>query len=297
MKVAIIGAGIAGLAIAWHLAEEVTLFGPLGGSASSVSTGLLHPFPGKRGLLSWRANEGMQATRDLLEVAEKSLGRSVANRNGVFRFAMTPEQKANFSTREEWREAPEPGLWIPEGMTIYSQLYLKGLFQACAAKGVQFDETKIESLNELSKFDRVVIAAGYETLRFIDLPLEPVKGQTLLCRTKEPIPFSLIGDGHVSPTEDPYLCQIGSTYEHHFTDILPHKEVIPQLLNKAAAFYPPAKDFEVVEVRAGVRLGKKGVSRPYVAQIDERTWVFTGLGSRGLLYHALLGKEIALKIA
>ncbi|HEX2582622.1 MAG TPA: FAD-dependent oxidoreductase [Chlamydiales bacterium] len=303
MNVAIIGAGLAGLAVAWHLKEreaEVTLFGPLGGGASGVSTGLLHPFPGKMALPSWKAEEGMQAAIELLNVAEKSLGQPVANRAGVFRFALQSIQREKFCVRPEWKEqspvpaaANLPGLWIAEGMTVYSRLYLQGLFQACLAKGIHFEETKVQSLNALSSFDRVVLAAGHETLRFVDLPLEPVKGQALLCRSKDPLPLSLIGNGHISPTEDPALCQIGSTYEHNFTDALPHKEVIPELLAKAAVFYPPAKEFEVVDVRAGIRLGKKGVSKPYIAQLDPRTWVFTGLGSRGLLYHALFGKRIA----
>ncbi len=303
MKVAIIGAGLAGLAVAWHLQDrkaEVSLFGPLGGGASGVSTGLLHPFPGKMALPSWKAKEGMQATFKLIDAAEKSLGKLVANRSGIFRFALQSIQREKFCLRPEWREkspiaAAEnlPGLWISEGTTVYSRLYLEGLFQACLAKGVHFNETKIKSLKTLSQFDRVVLAAGHETLRFLDLPLEPVKGQALLCRYKEPLPLSLIGNGHITPTEDPQLCQVGSTYEHNFTDVLPHKKVIPELLAKVTVFYPPAKDFEVVEVRAGIRLGKKGISKPYVAQVDPRTWVFTGLGSRGLLYHAFLGKSIA----
>lgn len=306
MKVAIIGAGLAGLAVAWHLKEreaEVSLFGPLGGGASGVSTGLLHPFPGKMALPSWRAEEGMLATLELLDAAKKNLGKSVVNRAGIFRFALQSIQREKFCARPEWREkspilaaANLPGLWIAEGMTVYSRLYLQGLFQACLAKGIHFDETKVKSLKELSAFDRVVLAAGHETLQFVDLPLEPVKGQTLLCRYQDPLPLSLIGNGHITPTEDPELCQIGSTYEHNFVDALPHKEVIPELLAKAAVFYPPAKDFEVVEVRAGIRLGKKGISKPYIAQLDARTWVFTGLGSRGLLYHALFGKRIALSL-
>ena len=293
MKIAIIGAGLAGLALAWHAQADVTVFGSISTSASAVSTGLLHPYPGKKALLSWRAAEGMQATIELLNIAEKHLGQSVANRSGIFRFALTPEQQAHFSLRPEWREQPSPGLWIPEGITVYSQLYLKGLVQACKAKGVHFENTRISSLSELAHFDRIILAAGYETLQLVDLPLEPVKGQALLCRTQKPLPFSLIGNGHISVTEDPYLCQIGSTYEHNFKDTLPHQEVIPELLAKAIAFYPPAKDFEVLEVRAGVRLGKKGSGKPYLEQLDSRTWVFTGLGSRGLLYHALLAKTLA----
>jgi glycine/D-amino acid oxidase-like deaminating enzyme len=305
MKVAIVGVGLAGLAVAWYLQEcaEVTLFGMFDGSASIVSTGLLHPFPGKMALPAWRAEEGMRASFELIDIAANYLGRPLANRNGIFRFALQPQQKKQFCKRPEWKEAAPiaaaahlPGLWISQGATVYSRNYLQGLFQACLSNGTRFEEIRIKSLTDLNHFDRIVLAAGFETLQFIDLPLEPVKGQTLLCRSHTPLPCGLIGNGHVTPTEDPHICQVGSTYEHNFIDPFPHEGVIPELLARAALFYPPAQAFEVLEVRSGIRLGNKGSSRPIVMQIDARTWVFTGLGSRGLLYHALLGKETATSL-
>ena len=105
--------------------------------------------------------------------------------------------------------------------------------------------------------------------------------------------MSLLSNAHITPTEDPELCLIGSTYEH--TEKPDPKKAL-ELLQKAALFYPPAKDFKIVEIRSGVRLSPRVGYKPIVEKINPKTWVFTGLGSRGLIYHALFAKMIAISL-
>ncbi|MDE3046469.1 MAG: FAD-binding oxidoreductase [Verrucomicrobiota bacterium] len=314
-RIAIVGAGFAGLALTWHLLQkemEVTLFDSEEGSASAVSTGLLNPFPAKLGIRSWRATEGMQATKELLEVAEKALGRSVAERTGVLRLALQESIKQAF--RERANEDPEaiwwdpeqviekvlgarpvPGLWIPSGITVYSKLYLQGLRKAC--QKARFEKKVIGSLQELSSYDYAILAVGAGISRFPEcahLLLEPLKGQALLCSWPAGhLPCGLAGLGHITSTEDPALCHIGSTYERGFADALPTPEAILKLKKQAAAFYPPAENATVLHVEAGVRVCRKQGYRPIVEQLGPKAWVFTGLGSRGLLYHALLARDLA----
>jgi len=326
-KFAIVGAGFAGLSVCWHLLQayeagdcEVTLFDPqgVGGGASSISTGLLHPFPGRLALRSWLAQEGMEASEQLLQVAENELQRPVALRNGVLRIALEPAQKKAFAKRaiEDagaiWVANVQdlvplaidaPGLWIPSGITVFSKLYLKGLWSACARKGAVLDCTKIDRLAQLDAYDGVILCAGSEILHFPEcghFPLEPLKGQTLLCRwdmdLANNLTQSLIGLGHITPTEDPELCQIGSTYERGFSDAAPTPEAVRELLDKVGSFYPPALEFEVMSQAAGVRMNVRNGYRPIVEQIAPKAWVFTGLGSRGLLYHAELGKRLSLTL-
>jgi len=321
-QLAIVGAGFAGLAVAYHWLSSrkgpVTIFDPngIGGGASGVSTGLLHPFPGRQALRSWRAEEGMTATQELIEAAERALGRAVCERSGVLRLVADKAQEEMFRQRAQedreavWWEpaqvvgmvpgaAPVCGLWISGGITVYSGLYLEGLWRACQELGADFEKKRIRSLQELSSYDHIVLAAGSETLHFPEcnhLPLEQVKGQTLLCRWPHKLPCSLAANGHITPTEDPNLCQIGSTYEKPVLDPHPDPDMIPHLLEKAALFYPPARHFPVVEQRAAIRMAvKHNQYRPLVQQVAANAWVFTGLGSRGLLYHALLGRELAAK--
>ncbi|HSX26233.1 MAG TPA: FAD-dependent oxidoreductase [Chlamydiales bacterium] len=308
MNIAVIGAGVAGLAAVWYLQQKhsVTLFDPrgIGGGASGISTGLLHPFPGKQGRRSWAAEEGIKATLELIDVAEKALGRPVCERTGVLRLAVTEEQQRDFRMQigpdAIWQEtnsfSPHPALWIPSGMTVYSSLYLQGLWKACETLGAKLEKQAIQTLDDLHNFDAIVLATGAETLHFPEckhLPLKITKGQTLLCRWPEKLPISLLSSGHITPTPDPTLCQIGSTYERIFT---PTPDKALELLEKAALFHPPARHFEVVEIKSGVRISPLQGYRPLCTQITPKAWVLTGFGSRGLLYHALLAKELSSQV-
>lgn len=311
-KVAIAGAGLAGLSVALHLLQlgniSVTLFDPkgIGGGASGVSTGLLHPFPGRMALRSWQADEGMLATKELVQKVEEEVGAPVCQRGGILRLATTLEQEKNYQKCLEfgcewWPKekvlkmapdaAPFPALWIPEGMTVYSMPYLQGLWRLCEQKGATLIQ---EAFTSPDAFDQTVLAMGWQTPAPPGEDLQASRGQALLCRWKKPLSCTLLSNGHLTSSEDPNYCQLGSTYED------PNKPLdITQALNlreKISLFYPPAKDFEVVETRVGVRIARRLGYRPIISQVDPKTWVFFGLGSRGLLYHALLGKSLANKI-
>ena len=295
-RLAVAGGGLAGLSVVWHALQkgyEVVLFDPkgIGGGASGVSTGLLHPFPGKTASRSWRADEGMEATRALIQVSASCLERPVASYTGIFRPAITESQKQDFQCNcAMWREIALPGmpptygLWIEEGITVFSRLYLQGLWLASEKMGATFVK---EPFVDTNSFDRVVLATGADTK---GLPhFRTAIGQSLLCEWDLPLPFSLASHGYITLTEDPALCQVGSTYEHTL-DPDPKKAIA--LLDQVALFYPPAKHFTIKEIRSGKRIAPISGHRPIVAQISSKTWVFTALGSRGMLYHALLGREL-----
>lgn len=278
MKVAVVGAGFAGLATTWFLLQKalsVTVFESNEG-ASFSSTGLLHPYPGKKGLLSWRADEGMRASTALLEIA--SSFHPCFERNGIVR-----------------RLDTGGSIEIPEGIAVYSRPYLSALRQLCHA--ARFVYQTISSTQQLDSFDQIILATGAATLQFKEcqnLPLKRTIGQCLVCQWPEKLPSSLLGQGHITPTEDPQLCQVGSTYEHTTS---PDPQKALQLLDQVALFYPPAKDFKIQEIRVGTRISPQIGYRPIVEQVAPKVWVFTGLGSRGLLYHALLAQELVRDLA
>ncbi len=311
--VAVVGAGYGGLSLCWHLLQlgiGVTLFDAVGvgGGASGASTGLLHPYPAKLARRSPRADEAMEAAGELIAIAEHALGGPVASHSGIVRFAMNEEQTKAFqepfsdaaSLDEEAIRKRFPdvtataGLWIPRGKTIFAGPYLKGLWLACEQRGAIFQGRRIENLEELNDFDGIVLASGADLERF-HLPVNPRYGQALLCRwpnEMEKLPCSLIGYGHLSLTEDPDLCLLGSTYENEF-DL---KRAL-SLRDQIGSFYPPARTFEIIDVKRGIRMASKQGVLPIIQQIGPSRWVFTGLGSRGLLYHGLYGKELAQIIA
>lgn len=271
MKIAVIGAGYAGLAVTWHLFQknyEVTVF-EAGEGASHISTGLLHSSPGRSGKPTWRAEEGMESAKELLEVA----GKDTFLQNGIYRFIEGEKR------------------YIPEGITVFSRKYLLGLKKAC--KKAKFISHFVKDLEELASFDKIVLTVGAQSLSFFDLPLKKTIGQCLICECPEPIPISLLGMGHITPTEDPHICLVGSTYEHtHQPD--PKKALA--LIDQVSRFYPLAKSFKIREISSATRISPKVGYKPLLQQIDPKVWVFAGLGSRGLIYHALFAKDLCSKL-
>src|SRR5262245_29809957 len=107
MKIAIVGGGFCGVAVAWYLLNHFPPFPNLrlhlfdskgiGRGASGIAAGLLHPFAGAHAKLNWRAFEGIRATQDLLKVASFTLQQRVtANNKGILRLALNEEQQSDF---------------------------------------------------------------------------------------------------------------------------------------------------------------------------------------------------------
>jgi glycine/D-amino acid oxidase-like deaminating enzyme len=326
MNIAIIGAGFSGIATAWHLLEtqnslSIVVFDPngLGGGASGIAAGLLHPYAGAHAKMNWQGTVGMQATKQLLDVASSTLGTPVADYSGILRIAITDQQKQDFKTCSEnysdtlWltteecqKIAPgvihEPGLLIKSGITVNSQLYLQGLWKSCESRGAILKKQKIKSLTELDHFDAIVIATGAFTNQFrelSDLPINQVKGQILELSwpteiTPPSIPVNSQAYIIMNPTKQ--SCIVGATFEHHFAHTSSIQEIATaELMPKAAKLFPFLKESTILNCRAGVRASTPN-HRPIVKRINEKCWIITGMGSKGLLYHALFAEHLARDI-
>jgi glycine/D-amino acid oxidase-like deaminating enzyme len=211
----------------------------------------------------------MQSAKELLEV----VGEDTYLANGILRFIDGKE------------------CFIPEGMTVFSRKYLLGLKKAC--KKAKFISHFVKDLEELASFDKIVLTVGPQILSFFDLPLNKTIGQCLICECPEPIPISLLGRGHITPTEEPNICLVGSTYEHT-SHPDPKKALV--LLDQVSQFYPLAKSFKIREICSATRISPKVGYKPLLQQMDPKVWVFTGLGSRGLIYHALFAKDLCSQL-
>lgn len=98
---------------------------------------------------------------------------------------------------------------------------------------------------------------------------------------------------------DPDLnfCYAGSTFEKSFTSDLPDlNTAVAEIQPKVSALYPALKPEMIVDCRAGVRATTSN-HLPLLYKINAKTWAITGMGSKGLLYHALFAEELATKIA
>lgn len=334
MHIAIIGAGFSGVASVWHLLQQssnelninVTVFDPLGiaGGTSGIAAGLLHPYVGAHAKLNWQGREGMVATQKLLKVATEAMGESVAENSGFLRIALTEDQQGNFSRCAqnnddvEWYSADKcrelfpgsmakGGIFIKSAMTVNTKQYLKSLWQACQDKGALLEKRKVESLSDLNDYDCVVVASGAHCSQFPELSsvkVTPVKGQILEMKwpvneASLEIPFS--SQAYVIANPKTKSCIVGATYERGFKNEAPVLDVAAnELLPKATALVPALQNAAIIDCRAGVRASTPS-HLPVVTSISlgagfPNCWIITGMGSKGLLYHALYAEQLAKNI-
>jgi len=276
--IAVIGAGFAGLAAAYYLSKDhkVTVFDQtgIGGGASGVSSGLLHPYPGEKGRRSWKADEAMAAARELLKVSEEALGKKVAHYGGILR------QGEILTLGDDVEQLGPDEYIIHSGITVYTELYLQGLWKACEKRGVELVIQKITSLPE--GFDRTILAVGAGIKAFAHpFNLNFVKGQVLTCRLDHPLERSISSKRYTALTQFSDRCHIGATYERDFMDDNPDLKTAVRLLQP---------ETEVFGCRAGIRVTNRAHYFPILEKLNPTTWAITALGSRGLLYHAYLAK-------
>jgi len=306
MKIAIIGAGFTGLALCWHLLQKqvarIVLFDTngIGGGASGLATGLLHPYPGEQVRRSRFADEGLQATNALLSVAEEALQKEVVSRKGILRRAMDASQAALLAERGalhgDIEQLDASTFLITSGMTVYAPLYLEGLWQACAKKGAQLEKRSIASLQELDQYDCIIIAAGAGIKAFPEcaaLSVNYIKGQ-VLSYSLSGLEKSIIAKGYITRDVSGTRIHAGATYEREFVSANPDRTRAEELLlPHFKKHFPELDGLQAIDCRAAVRVVRKGDYFPLIQRINPKTWAVTGFGSRGLLYHAYLAEQLS----
>lgn len=326
MKIAIVGAGFTGLATAWYVLQqsqacEVTIYDEkvIGGGTSGIAAGLLHYYAGAHAKLNRFGKEGWQETNYLLEIASQALGKPVAEYKGMLRLALTDAQVEDFSvsaahhsdlslwdTETCQQKIPyvnaRVGLFIPSAIAVFSNLYLAGLWEACRLKGARFIQQQIAELAELAHFDHIIIATGEGSGSLIDLNqfnLNRVKGQLLELQWPPelaPLPFPLNSHVYLMMSPSQQTCIVGSTFEREFTDLQSDlTKAKNEILPKVYEFFSLLRDMPVVNAFSGGRLSTKN-HLPLCKQINAQTWLLTGMGSKGLLYHALFAKKLVSNI-
>jgi glycine/D-amino acid oxidase-like deaminating enzyme len=93
------------------------------------------------------------------------------------------------------------------------------------------------------------------------------------------------------------MCYLGATYERETLSEVPDLITAKNILfPKIQSFFPEVGKLEVVNCRAALRAVPKGHYFPIVSKVKDKLWVIAAMGSRGLLYHAYLGKLLAIAI-
>lgn len=304
---------MAGLALAWHSLEQgamPTLFDPcgVGQKASGAAAGLLHPYGGAGAKKSKFCDEAIRDALELAEVAKMALGEPVIQKTGLLRLAVLDAQKKDFQKVVDgkevfWQDAqtcqnmapaitPHSGIWIPGAWQIDTPKYLKGLWEACRMRGATLVERRIKASSELEGFDRVIFATGAQTREIAELEnlsIGRLKGQILEFSGDLPLSFPVNSRAYLLPGKTFIL---GATFEREFTCETPLVDQARKLLlPKGREILPNLEDYQIVGCRAGIRATTPD-KMPLAKQVGEKSWILTGLGSKGLLYHALFAKNL-----
>ncbi|MBI5274480.1 MAG: FAD-binding oxidoreductase [Chlamydiales bacterium] len=297
MKIAIIGTGLAGLGAAIYLQQMIedasfSFFDKedRGGATSKIATGLLHPYPGKHGRLSKDGHEAYQETLRLVHYSSKYTTKQVADFTPIEKIVLDDD---HFLDEHEdiIKLAPYRYL-IKSSITVFTSNYLDGLYASIRNK--EFIQEEIKDIKQLDRFDVVIIAAGFGVKDFIgeEVSLRYNKGQVL--KARHSINRGLIGGGYIAKTEYPDIVHVGSTYEKKELSFVPKQDIAIELIQKQMRpFFPEIDQMQFIDCKAGIRVSSAHNYLPIIKRLSEKRYLFTALGSRGLLYHALFGRKLA----
>ncbi|SCA58824.1 Uncharacterized protein AB751O23_AQ_00180 [Chlamydiales bacterium SCGC AB-751-O23] len=327
-KIAIIGSGFAGLALSFYLTKEkqrdfdIDLFydQDIDKSASGVSTGLLSPYSG---MYATSVDDALLAFDELCSIVRILEEREQTNiflSKGIFRLASEKRQMKAFEKRvrkssdtslvssKDLKEKfpfllkDYQGLYIEKAYSLNAPIYLKALHSFLKKeKGFNFVQKEVKDLSELREYESVFLAAGQGSLKFFSQEdikehgLNLVKGQVLEYEIpKEEQVFSqpLVTTKYLIPKEDENSLLLGATFEKEFeSPKIGQSEELERLKLKGYDLFPPLKKLKVKEQRSAIRLCSS-YHRPLWGRLNEKVYLLTSLGSKGLLFHALLAKEL-----
>lgn len=323
--VAIIGAGVFGLCIAWFCARRgmrVCLYEAqrIGQGASSGLIGALSPhMPEKwndKKAFQFEALTGAQAFWD--EIAQRSGSDPFYRRNGRLlplrsdaardlANARSQEAKELWQGAADWSVVAEATGVAPASHgfvyeTLSAQLFPKAainaLAQACRAVGVEIHENQPRDPSACNA-ETVVIAAGHDSGALLPVALAPlsqgVKGQSALLDIEladQPIIFDngvyVVAQGH-------HGTAVGSTseksWDHTGVDTL-----LDPLVARAATLVPALKDAPIKESWAGIR-PRARLPDPVIGEVAPRILLATGGFKIGLGLGPEIGKRVAGMIA
>mmetsp|Transcript_19356 Transcript_19356/g.27218 ORF Transcript_19356/g.27218 Transcript_19356/m.27218 type:complete len:278 (+) Transcript_19356:1-834(+) len=211
------------------------------------------------------------------------------------------------------------GLELSQGCKVlHVPSYLQGLWCACQdiSPHISWSQKIISNHHDwkdiLKDFDAVLFAAGsglfhdqiLEEATAQKFPAQLVRGQSIQMSLKPELsnlsssyPSEAVLCGkYITPLVEDNRMLIGATHEFK-KDRLDHKHVIEELRKRSYNLSPILWDNgEVEEITEGYRVqsnrGKHG-RLPIIGQspsnLHNNSWIFTGLSSRGLIYHGIFG--------
>ena len=312
-RVAVIGGGVVGLAVARRLALAgltVRVHRSKHRGASWVAGGMLAPYsegwPGEERLLQI----GLESLAMWHDAFLDGLPAEVVTAHESLVVAVDRADAADLGTVGEWLAAQghpvtlttrardvEPllaqgirhGFRAVTELAVDNRAVVEALAAHCERLGVAWAPA-VADLAEAADADAVVVANGVDApTLWPGLPIRPVKGEVLRLRWRRgcmPVPQRVIRARvhgrhvYLVPRTDGVV--VGATQYEHGHDTAPAVSGVRELLDDACTVIPALGEYELAEVAAGLRPVTPD-NMPLVGRLDERVLVAAGHGRNGFL--------------
>jgi glycine/D-amino acid oxidase-like deaminating enzyme len=222
--------------------------------------------------------------------------------NGMFRWIERDEVEALLGCPHSLG-----GLELSQGCCVlHVPSYLDGLYKACQQMGsIQWKITTDPiPPEELASYSAFIFAAGAGMLQkgILDqssFPVDIVRGQSLVLKSEGSplLSEALLCGKYISPmldSDDAIL--VGASHEfgsNPMSQDLLYQELKEKSYNLAPQLW---ENSYVEKVTCGYRVQSKrgNLGRtPIVGHLKDNQWIFTGLSSRGLLYHGIYAEKLS----
>jgi glycine/D-amino acid oxidase-like deaminating enzyme len=322
-KILIAGGGLAGICIAYQLAEKNIPFILLdkGSNQSSLkAAGLINPIVFRRMLKSWRVDEflpyalefyikiGKYTNADFFHHLPMRRGFAHQQETELWETKQNSEEYRHYLSEISEEDENSNALINNFGTGIVKQtgfvdaktflensyIYFKSLNSYLNTE-YKYDEFDLANLTfRGDKFEKIIFCEGYNGIYnpwFNYLPLQPTKGQTIIIKSNEIKSNEILNRKcFVLPLGNNEF-KVGATYEWNTTDLSITEEGVSILKNNLKQLI--SNKYEVIHQDAGIRPTVKD-RRPLVGEHPQfkNTFIFNGLGTKGYLMAPLLSKEL-----
>jgi glycine oxidase len=328
-RVAVVGGGIVGLAVAWRCAQRglgVTVYDPEpGAGASRVAAGMLAPASEAQTgeeqlqrLMLASARRWPDFAAELGEATGTDLGYrdegtllvaltdddlwAVRHRCAFYARAGLPVYPMDSAELRDREPLLTPrvrgGAYAPGDHQVDPRRVVAALL--AALRGVAVVRERLDGLDGLDA-DTVVLAAGEACRSLAGLDVRPVKGQSIRLRAPQPplrhVVRGYAGNRHVYlvPRRDGELV-IGATEEERGADTTVTAGGLLDLLRPAAELLPELVEYPLVEALAGMRPGTRD-NAPLLGRLSGRVVAATGHYRHGILLTPVTADAIAELVA
>lgn len=312
----IVGQGLAGTALAWHLIEQgqrvLVIDAGVPGTTSKIAAGLITPITGQRLALSWRAGEMLVAARAFYPRIEQRTGTAFFHDRTAVRLFKNDIEREIWAKRRDqpafktFLSEPQPASLLDPAVGDDSgggfqmdtaQLDVAGFLAASRAhfpyhtanldwnRDVAIDDDGVTVLGH--RAERVISCEGFAATRnphFLWVAFKCAKGDILTIRFARPMPRQCLHRGiWIVPTSDPQIFRVGATYDWRTLDNVPSISGRAEIEQRLREFI--RVPYTVVNHQAAVRpIIRESKALIGLHPLHDRLGFFNGLGSKGALH-------------